>query len=156
MLRRRLLSKLFCALAICLLQNQAGAGVSTPFTDQDLANLLASASRGVIYVWSPHMPYSVRGAVEARRLIDQLELTPILLLDPNADAALASREREGHVLPVSAMRRMQATSLWRMGVTQHFPTVVVFADGRLDAQMLPGYTPPADLLAFIRQRLQSF
>lgn len=126
------------------------------FDDADLAALLHRVSSGVIYLWSPHMPYSLAGAAEARGVATELGLQPVLLLDPYADAALAIAASRKHRLPATAMRRARADALWRMGATQHFPTAVVFESGRLDAQMLPGYTPPADLRAFIRQRLNRF
>ncbi|MDH3453208.1 MAG: hypothetical protein OEN20_12405 [Gammaproteobacteria bacterium] len=156
MQRRSSIPLLIGALAICLAQSAVAEDTSQPFTDHDLARLLDNHTRGVIYLWSPHMSYSVRGAAEAQRVVDGLGLVSVLLLDPHAEPALVASVRRSHRLPDSATRRMRASALWDIGATQHYPTVVVFASGRLDAQMLPGYTPPGDLRAYIRQRLQDF
>lgn len=144
------------ALAVCLLHSVAAADSRHEFNDQDLANLLKNETRGVIYLWSPHMPYSVHGATEARRVVEGLGLKSVLLLDPYAESALANRVLRSHHLPYSAMRRAHAKDLSKMGATQHFPTAIVFERGQLDVQMLPGYTPPSDLHAYIRQRLKNF
>ncbi len=142
------------ALLACLLQGAVTADLPpTPFHDRDLGSLLREHASGVIYLWSPHMPYSVQGAREAREVAQALGIRSVLLLDPYAEPALAGSAARSSRLPARALRRMRAGALSRMGATQHFPTAVVFAAGRVDALMLPGYTPPGDLRAYILQRL---
>lgn len=144
------------ALLGCLVLGAASAALSPPdFHDRDLDSLLHEQGSGVLYLWSPHMPYSVQGAREARQVADALGIRPVLLLDPYAEPALAGSTARVNRLPAGALRRMRAGRLSRMGATQHFPTAVVFAAGRVDVRMLPGYTPPADLRDFIRQRLMN-
>lgn len=155
MQRRATFTRLIGALAVCL-ACAAPAHAGRDFDDHDLAALLAGGARGVIYLWSPHMPYSVQGARDVHRVAADLGLTAVLLLDPYAEPALTEQVLRAQRLPASAARRVRARALLERGVTQHFPTVVVFERGRLDAQMLPGYTPPRALRAFIRQRLLAF
>lgn len=153
----RLASKsLIGALVVFMTHSATAADAGRAFTDRDLARLLDTAGRGAIYLWSPHMPYSLRGAVEAKHLLEGLGLTAVLLLDPRAESSMAQRARRTHRLPDDAMRRIRADALWRIGATQHYPTVVVFAAGRLDTQMLPGYTTPSVLSSYIHHRLQNF
>jgi hypothetical protein len=141
---------------VCLLSTAAAADSRQVFDDRDLALLLENDARGVIYLWSPHMPYSAQGASEVQRVAAELDLKSVILLDPYADPALTDSALRAQRLPYAATRRVHAEALLRMGATQHFPTAIVFERGRLDAQMLPGYTPPRDLRVYIRQRLDDF
>jgi len=156
MQRRTTFLNLIGSLVLCLLHSVTNADLAREFNDHDLARLLKNHTRGVIYLWSPHMPYSVQGASEARRVAQELAVESVLLLDPYADSELTSHVLQSQRLPSSATRRVRADALAKRGATQHFPTAIVFERGRLDVQMLPGYTPPEDLRAYIRQRLKNF
>jgi hypothetical protein len=147
--------RLVGVLAVCVLHTAATADSRQAFRDRDLALLLENESRGVIYLWSPHMPYSAQGAREVQRVAAGLGLQSVVLLDPYADPALTDNAMLSQHLPYGAKRRVYARALLQMGATQHFPTAIVFESGRLDAQMLPGYTPPRDLRVYIRQRLKN-
>lgn len=146
--RRNLLALIVSLTVPVLAAADAGA-----LDDAALARLLEARERGVIYLWSPHMPYSATGAVEASTLARTLRLPLTLALDPQADAQLAARARARLALPAQALQRARAQALHARGATLHFPTVMVYRDGRLDAQMLPGYTPPAALAEFLQERL---
>jgi len=156
MQRRTTFLNLIGTLVLSLLHSVASADSPREFNDRDLARLLKNHTRGVIYLWSPHMPYSVQGASEAQRVAQELAVKSVLLLDPYAEPALTDHALKSQRLPASATRRVRASALAKMGATQHFPTVILFERGRLDSQMLPGYTPPSDLRAYIRQRLNNF
>ena len=144
------------ALVLSLLHSVASADSPREFNDRDLARLLKNHTRGVIYLWSPHMPYSVQGASEVQRVAHELAVESVLLLDPYAESELTDHVLRSQHLPSSATRRVRADVLANRGATQHFPTAIVFERGRLDVQMLPGYTPPEDLRAYIRERLKNF
>ena len=156
MRRHSTFRNLIGTLALSLLHTATGAQTLQDFRDRDLALLLQSESPGVIYLWSPHMPYSVQGAAEVQRVAHELAVRAVLLLDPHAEPSLTRDVIDSHRLPVSATRKARADVLAGRGATQHFPTVIVFEGGRLDERMLPGYTPPDDLRAYIRQRLNDF
>lgn len=124
------------------------------FTDHDLETLLASSrAGGLIYIWSPHMPYSVKGLREIRAVGERLDLTVTPLLDPQADAALSASVVDEEALPFTALRYLKSTKLFERGATLHFPTLLVFSHGRVSQQMLPGYTSPAVYEAFIKNQL---
>ncbi|MDH3715201.1 MAG: hypothetical protein OET44_15305 [Gammaproteobacteria bacterium] len=156
MQRRTGFRRLIGALAVCLLHGAAVADSPQEFNDRDLALLLENGARGVIYLWSPHMPYSAQGASEVQRVAAGLGVKSVLLLDPYAEPALTDLVLQSQRLPHSAARRVRAEALLSMGATQHFPTAIVFERGRLDVRMLPGYTPPQDLGVYIHQRLKNF
>lgn len=134
-----------------------GEGGAAQFTDAALARLLDAETlpgvSGILYIWSPHMPYSVQGLAEVLALGKRLELTVVPLLDPDADAGLAARVVQARHLPREVLRPMRSNRLLERGVTLHYPTLVLFREGRLLESMLPGYVSPAVCEAFVRGRL---
>jgi len=140
-------------LAASALALLAAAAHAQTFSATDLDRLLHAQRAGVIYLWSPHMPYSVRGAREAAAVAARLQLNLTLLLDPFADPRLAAQTGRSQGLPAAALRTVQAPALLARGATQHFPTVIVFRDGHLAPGMLPGYTPPDRLGAYLAREL---
>lgn len=124
------------------------------FSDVDLEELLLSTpAGGLIYVWSPHMPYSVKGLRDIADIGGRVGLSVTPLLDPYAEARLSARVVEEAGLPPAALRSLNSPALFDRGATLHFPTLFVFAHGRLAEHMLPGYTSPAVYEAFIEEQL---
>ncbi len=128
------------------------------FDDADLTEAISAGSatgtpRGIVYVWSPHMPYSVHGLQDVLDLGQRLELPVIALLDPDADWQLAARVAEVAGLPGHALRAMRSNRLFDLGVTLHYPTLLVFGAGRLGDAVLPGHASPAVGEAFVRAQL---
>jgi hypothetical protein len=109
------------------------------FTDRDLDALLAAPGRGVIYVWSPHMPLSVDGWAELMRAAASRRLTVEPLLDPQADRGFAAASTAGGRLPASALRVVDSVELQFRELALHAPSVAVFAGGRLVGPLLRGY-----------------
>ncbi len=119
--------------------------LSREFSDFDLDKLIRqSKAEGFsnlywIYIWSPHMNYSVRGLREAGRIAQmdrRVHLVPIL--DPNA-------RTEGSEHPILTSDR-----LIEEGALLHFPAVFLIRNGRLSKVRL-GYDA-SDLAREILQR----
>jgi len=125
-----------------------------PFSDGDLTRVLATAQNGLLYLWSPHMPYSVQGLEEIRELAARRRLTLVALLDPSADCTLAVRIAATRGFPRKALAYTLAERLFAHGATLHYPTLVLFREGRLLAAMLPGYVGVNVYQAFIDERLE--
>ncbi len=108
------------------------------FSDADLTALLARPGRGVLYLWSPHMPLSV----DAYRAITDAAaargLAVHVILDPGADRAFAAAEQARGALPVAALRVVDSVELQFRDVLVHAPTVQVFIAGTLVGSPLPG------------------
>lgn len=132
------------------------AGVNE-FTDTDLQSVLGPdapcGETGLIYVWSPHMPYSVRGLVEIRDLAAARDLTVIDLVDPHADAALTRHVSQHSGSAAPRLRAMRSTKLYHRGVTLHYPSLVVFRDGQILEPLLPGYARASVYAKFIDEHL---
>jgi hypothetical protein len=123
------------------------------FNDADLTAVLASGARGVLYLWSPHMPLSVDGyaAVATAARARGLNVEP--LLDPAADRAFAATAAAAHGLPASAVRVADAVELQFRELALHAPSAAVFAGGQLVGPVLRGYRTADEYSAFISRVL---
>lgn len=95
--------------------------------DSYLKELMKKNKAGLIYVWSPRMPLSVQGLEEARRAA--------------ADAGIAFVEaRDPHAGPAADSQLiLNSNRLLELGVSNHFPTIAFFKDGKVLPTLVPGY-----------------
>jgi len=138
---------------------QTPAPCRTPpgcFSDADLQSLLDASrsrhSKGLIYVWSPHMRYSVRGAKEIYGVADALGLELTVLLDPVADSDLARVVARRERLDVRALRALASRELHARGMLLHLPAFVVYEDGRVIEAVYRGYKPRGRLTRILEER----
>ena len=126
-----------------------------PFTDEDARRLVAAGQRGVVFVWTPHMPLSVDAfrtvADVARRM--GLAFTP--LRDPMSDAGYAAAIAREAGLPPGALRTFNSVELMFRQVSLHAPAVLVYDCGRFAGLAVPGYREAAGFEAAISERLRS-
>lgn len=109
------------------------------FTDAELRRLVAEQSRGLLYVWSPHMPLSVDGVGVAQIVAKRRGLPLTILLDPAANAALARSVIARHGWPLDSAIVADSTELRFRDVLVHAPTIQAYAGGRLVGSAFPGY-----------------
>jgi hypothetical protein len=123
------------------------AATANAFTDEALRATLAAHPRGMIYVWSPGMPLSVRGLAEARGVANSLGI---------AFTAVVADARAGEldvVRPAPAdARTLDALELVYRDATVHYPTALFYADGRPLGTAVPGYKSPDTYASLARER----
>jgi len=124
------------------------------FTDRDLRALVASTPRGVLFVWSPHMPLSVDAYRTVSELARRMGLSFTALRDPMSDAAYAASVAREAGMPPSALRSFASVELSFRQATLHAPALLVFAHGRFSGMAVPGYREAAALEAAISERLR--
>jgi hypothetical protein len=109
----------------------AKVGVKS-FTDSKLAELLEESrknnSDGFIYVWSPHMNYSAKGAEEAAVVAKELGLNAVVIEEKN----------------------LQSRELLFRGMRNHFPSWVYYSKGKLAAHLKTGYESPGILKEYLK------
>ena len=132
--------------------------LDTPsFDDADLARVLeASAEQGtdgILYVWSPHMPYSVVGLKVMFALQAEYDWQVVALLDPSADQVLAQRVAARMRWNPSTLQRLHSNALFDRGFTLHYPTLAVFSNGVINEAILPGYRSGDGYRSFIHGAL---
>ena len=127
-------------------------GPARSFSDQDLATLVRSG-RGVIYVWSPHMPLSLDAVAPLSAAARALGLAVTLLLDPAADPAFAARVAAERGLPAPALRVADSVELQFRDVLVHAPAAQAYADGQLAGSAYPGGHTADEYTAYFRRVL---
>lgn len=119
------------------------------FTDADLRRAIAAQPRGLLYVWSPHMPLSVEGVAQARFMAERRGLSLIVLLDPAANEALARSVAAQHAWPPDTVLVADSTELRFRDVLVHAPTLQAFAGGRLVGSAFPGHHSSEEYAAYL-------
>jgi hypothetical protein len=123
------------------------------FGDADLAGVLAASGRGVLYLWSPHMPLSVEGygAIVAAAKTRGLAVEP--LLDPAADRTFARTEAAARALPAAALRVADSVELQFRELTLHAPSALAYARGRFVGSPLRGFRTAEEYGAYFDREL---
>jgi hypothetical protein len=124
------------------------------FGDSDLITRIARDDRGVVLLWSPHMPLSVDQHTVLAPVARELGLTVVPLLDPAADAGYAVRVAQERNLPPEAARPLGGVELAFRGMTTRTPSLQVFAGGRLIGPVLYGYRSAEPLRAALAAALE--
>ena len=119
------------------------------FDDDDLRRLVAANDRGVIYLWSPHMPLSVDGFRSVRAAAEARGLVVQVVLDPAADRAFAAASLTAAGLPLSALRMADSVELLFHDVTLHAPSIQVYGGGAMRGSAFPGYHSAEEYGAFL-------
>lgn len=134
-------------------ESRPRARVAAPrFDDRDLVALLA-AGRGVVYVWSPHMPLSVDAIAPLTAAAARHGLSVTLVLDPAADRAFAARIAAERGLPSEAIRVADSVELQFRDVLVHAPTAQAYAGGQLVGSAYPGGHTADEYDAYFRRVL---
>lgn len=126
------------------------AATANAFTDDKLRELIARTRDGVIYVWSPGMPLSVRGLVEAKAAADSLRVAftaivadahPLELHDSRVDTAY--------------QHSLNSLDLVYRDATLHYPSIIFYGDGALLGSAIPGYKPRETYVALARDAFKT-
>jgi hypothetical protein len=127
---------------------------SGEFTDEHLRTLARKHKRGIVYAWSPHMPFSVNGFATIKKAAAKLGLEVFPVLDPGADATAARAAVEKNGLDQSAMMRMESTELFERNMPNHYPSVIVFSGGKVVGPTIPGFKESDTYVGLIAQSLK--
>ena len=115
------------------------------FSDSELIMRVARTDRGVVLLWSPHMPLSVDQHAVLADVARELGLVVVPVLDPAADRAYADRVALERGLSPESTRPLAGVELAFRGMTTHTPSLQVFAAGELAGPVLYGYRNAAAL-----------
>lgn len=107
------------------------------FMDFDLAELYQrNPSGGLIYVWSPHMELSISELDNLPKL--GLEHPFTVVMDPEADEALAEKIVTKKKWPREYLRRVASIELAKADVGIHYPSTAFYKNGKI-VKRIPGY-----------------
>jgi hypothetical protein len=125
------------------------------FTDAELKRLVETRKPGLIYSWSPNMPYSVLGISEIQRVARDLKLQLSIVRDPDADSEMSVRDlKRSRSRCDDCTRPIEALDLLYRNMDQHFPTLLVYSGGKIDPLVFPGYGSYVGYRRFVEARLK--
>lgn len=115
------------------------------FDDRVLEGLLKKFSAGIIYVWSPRMVYSVKEAekvssVARQNGFEMISVLSHLVSDEEVKSALKVAKIES-----AATRKLASVDLFMRGGTLHYPSIFVFANGKIHPHRIIGVMTDHDL-----------
>jgi hypothetical protein len=116
-----------------------------PYTDEMLKTALGKGGSGIVYAWSPQMPLSVWGFNEAKAMAKKLKMDFVPVLDPGADPATATQlSKEKHL--ANSLHQITSVELMERGMNLHYPSILVFKNGKIVGSLIPGYWDEASAL----------
>lgn len=123
---------------------------SKPFTDTDLVKLIGQNKKGVIYIWSPRMVYSVNHSEDYFQLAqkNKFEFTSLLAHDVSfdeANEALKSKKQK------FSGRKLASVDLYMRDATLHYPTFLVYNNDQIHSKRIVGINTPEDFQNLINQ-----
>lgn len=131
----------------------SAARLKGAFTDERFRTLVRQHGAGIVYSWSPHMPLSIERVQAIREAGKQLGLPVFYVLDPHADRELAQSTAREYGLDAEALRPMESIELFNRGMLQHYPSVLVFAEGKVRGNLIPGWKHEATYVSWVQERL---
>ena len=118
-----------CKKSIKVIQKKSPASRSG---DRELRRRIGK-SKGVIYLWSSHMPLSVKGIPNIKKAAEELNLKLIILQDVNSNVKANLK------LPEKYTQKIESFELKMRNAYLHFPTVLVFHKGTIRSKIKYGY-----------------
>lgn len=122
------------------------------FTDLDLKTWLSDSTQGLIYVWSPYMPLSIKGLKEIHQnLFGQLKNIKVLILrDPTSSNISGLKALKKNRLPEKYNKAVMAIDFQFRGLLLHAPSWVIVKNGKF-GKVISGYRNQEVLLAEIKK-----
>jgi len=124
------------------------------FTDASLDSLMRANARGLVYVWSPRMPLSLKGLPEARAAARMMGIPFTAVVAETNDAELRElTTRLPNVIASADQQRMESLELVYRNATIHYPTALFYRDGRIVDGVFAGYK---DRASFVKYGAEQF
>ncbi len=126
------------------------------FSDSNLLKLAKEKKNMVFYMWSPHMPYSVRGLKELFEYSKKSkEFEFIFLLDPNANTKFAKKILKKNKLPVIFATKFYSLELKVRNALLHYPGVIFMKNGTFVSDVIPGLKSTNEYIKLARRFIKN-
>jgi len=109
------------------------------FNDDTLKNIVDKYKKGVIYAWSPHMPLSVKGLKNIKKLSKEFGLKVYGVVDANSPTESVRKVASKSGISSLDQRKMESMELFMRGSALHFPSLLTFKDGKIKRHPKYGY-----------------
>ena len=129
----------------------ASLPASGGFTDTDLVAKMKTNKKGLIYVWSPHMPLSVHGLAEIRGAAKDQGLDLTIVMDHDAHLKDAEAWVAKGDAKKSDLLRLESAELLNRDVALHYPVTLMYQNGFLSNHSFVGHKPRKGFNEWIKQ-----
>jgi hypothetical protein len=107
------------------------------FDDQNLREFIDASPKGIIYVWSPRMPLSVKGIIEIKKVAANKKLPLLILL--HKDVAASEVKKLAMEIGRENVRQVDSFEFKMRNIDQHYPAILVFKDGKIMPEVKYGH-----------------
>lgn len=123
------------------------------FTDEYLKQITQNNAKGLIFAWSPHMPYSQPGIENIRKAAAELNVPVFLVLDPKADERGVAQAKKAWGLQDKDIKRMESVELLYRGLLNHFPGAIAFKDQKVIQSGYVGLKTESEYVTYFKKVL---
>lgn len=122
------------------------------FLDANLKKIESNKWTGIVYAWSPRLPFSAKGISHILKAGQKLKMPVLFLADGEAPSDEVAQFAK--MYNVSA-RRMRSQILMSAGASLQYPSVFVFQNGRRMGTVIPGFKRSEIYVQMIQSELQN-
>jgi hypothetical protein len=124
------------------------------FTDDDLESLIKKNEKGMLYIWSPGMVYSMDSYPVFKNAAAKLNLPLTVLMDPYFDEERGAKIAKDFKIPYMN-RRVESVELLMRNISTHYPETLIYCNGKLSYQRIIGAMTPEVLEDEIKASLKA-
>lgn len=124
------------------------------FTDEALKKFMDENPKGLIYVWSANMPWSVEGMDEVRAAVKELKVPVKIVMSPMSDEKLTAELLKNKKITKEDTEMHASLEFVMRGMTIHDPSVLAFKNGHLSRWARPGRETKTLLVKHYAKELQ--
>lgn len=108
------------------------------FTDEALKKFMDENPKGLLYVWSANMPWSVEGIQHVRAAAKELNVPVKVIMSPLSDSKLTEKLLQDKKVTKEETQTHASLEFVMRGMSLHDPSILSFKNGRLDRWARPG------------------
>lgn len=131
------------------------AAPATWLNDEVLQKIIKHNPKGLIYIWSPGMSFSAKYYKHFQTVAEKLKIKFIPVIDPNANIASVNKAQKVYGLPESTLK-LNSVEIYMREVMTHFPTTLLFKNGKLSHRPIVGVMEVDQLEHRVRQGFLTF
>jgi len=112
------------------------------FNDAELQKQVKANKKGMVYVWSANMPWSVEGIASIRETANKMNIPLTVLMSPSSDISLTAKLVKEKKVTLEDARTYHSVELVMRGMSLHDPSLLIWKNGKLARWARPGYETP--------------
>lgn len=125
----------------CLLSMTSSSKMPTKIrysvTDDQLAEIIQS-DKGIIYIWSPSMSYSMRYLRTFETYARKLQIPFYVFMDPSANKRMVKMAEKTYRIGKKYQRKVASNELFMRLYPLYYPVTYVFARGKIHPERIIG------------------